>query len=220
MALPTAGERFYFRALLKNFPARSPDGLRTVEGVVHETYRAATVAHGLFPGEGEGEAVMRECVAAGHSPARLRRLLMILVLQCGSSPACVLVAGGPAVYVDFIAAAKHALGGGAEMASDLPEVDAMARGFLLQDIRARLRADGQHERAEIEELRKQGYGDFFALAEEAEDAGAVASAARAYVRAHRPRYAAFVERHLHTLDAGQRAAHDAILHAAGGVHFL
>ena len=65
-----------------------------------------------------------------------------------------------------------------------------------------------------------GYGDLFTLDEEAEDAGAVASAARAYVRAHRPRYAAFVERHLHTLDAGQRTTHDAILRAAGGLHFV
>ena len=53
-------ERFFFRWLILQFPARSYTDLRTVDGVCYPTYQEAAAARGLVGSQAEAEAAMRE----------------------------------------------------------------------------------------------------------------------------------------------------------------
>lgn len=82
---PGTGDVFYLRSLLFHRAARSFQDLRTIDGVVHETYQSAARAAGLFEESDEGECAMEEAVADGISGGQLRFLFVLLILE--GSPA-------------------------------------------------------------------------------------------------------------------------------------
>jgi len=79
---PSAGERFYLRMLLINVKgAESWDDLRTFEGQLYPTYKAACLARGLLKDDGEWNQCLQEAgnMNTGH---HLRSLFAILLLRC------------------------------------------------------------------------------------------------------------------------------------------
>eukprot|EP00663_Eupelagonemidae_sp_cell21sb_P004630 gene4630-2795_t len=98
--------------------------------------------------------------------------------------------------------------------------DPLARSLLLRDIRRRLREEGLHDKAGISAMREKGYGDFFELDIVGDDVSQSVINACEYVRVHKPRFQQFVEDNLPRLDPEQRATHDAILKAKGGIHYI
>jgi PIF1-like helicase len=79
---PSQGERFYLRVLLsvRRGPTSFED-LRTVEGVVHPTFRAACAAMGLLMDDREWATALDEAAvfASGH---RLRSLFIFILHYC------------------------------------------------------------------------------------------------------------------------------------------
>lgn len=91
---PTAGETYFLRLLLCHRAATSWEGLKTVDGTVHSTYRAACVALNLLTVETEFydamSAAIKDGVLEGSSyvaatPAQLRYLFLTMVLNGGDN---------------------------------------------------------------------------------------------------------------------------------------
>ncbi|XP_056688781.1 uncharacterized protein [Spinacia oleracea] len=82
VASPLEGERFYMRMLLNH--VRGPtsfEHLRTVNGVIHPTFRAAAEALGLI----ENDESIRQCLSEACSvrmPTALRRLFATILIYC------------------------------------------------------------------------------------------------------------------------------------------
>jgi hypothetical protein len=85
---PGAGEAFYIRHLLSFHPARTWEGLRTIEGTVHDTYQQAAITAGLFASENEAELAMEEAVNVSLcTPYQLRLLFVYLLTNdCCDAP--------------------------------------------------------------------------------------------------------------------------------------
>ena len=81
MVSPTSGELFYLRCLLARRPATSYANLRTVDGVVYDTFHEAAVRFGLFASENEGHYVMIEAVESYCTPFALRFLFSRVILE-------------------------------------------------------------------------------------------------------------------------------------------
>lgn len=79
--LPNAGEVYYVRQLLLHVPARSFVELRTVDGVLHDTFAAATVARGLVATGREGVAALDEAARALATPHEMRSLFVMLLID-------------------------------------------------------------------------------------------------------------------------------------------
>jgi hypothetical protein len=88
MISPTAGELFYLRALLLHRPARSYEGLRTIDGTVYTTFHEAAVLFGLFSNENEAQFALHEGVLCLITAHQLRFLFARVVLE--GYPAAVL----------------------------------------------------------------------------------------------------------------------------------
>ena len=73
------GERFYLRCIIQIKPARSFQQLRTINGVIYETYQEAARALGLFNNMNEATIVMQEAVDGLRTPAQLRFLFVQLI---------------------------------------------------------------------------------------------------------------------------------------------
>ena len=81
-ASPNSGERFYLRLLLT--VVRGPtsfESLRTVDGVIYETFKAACIARGLLEDDEEWIQCLSEAaiMKTGH---QLRRLFCIILTEC------------------------------------------------------------------------------------------------------------------------------------------
>eukprot|EP00666_Eupelagonemidae_sp_cell4sb_P018016 gene18016-biopygen27591 len=97
MAVPSDGERFYLRMLLRRRPARSYTELRTVHtkdgktynaagpAVVMPTFEAACRALGYCEDDDGSTHAMQEAYDLGYTPRRLLSLFMILYLN-GAPP--------------------------------------------------------------------------------------------------------------------------------------
>ena len=79
-AHPAEGERYYLRVLLNHVPgATSFQHLRTVDGVVHPSFREAAEKRGLI----EEDNTLDECLfeaADFHMPSSLRRLFATILV--------------------------------------------------------------------------------------------------------------------------------------------
>ena len=81
-ANPAEGERYYLHLLLLHVPgATSFHNLRTVNGICHETFRAAAEAVGLIDSDDEYELTL-ESAAATQMPIQFRRFFAHLLLTC------------------------------------------------------------------------------------------------------------------------------------------
>ena len=80
-ASPNSGERFYLRLLLTVVKGpTSFESLRTVSGVVYDTFKSACLARGLLEDDEEWIQCLREVVMnIGH---QLRRLFCIILTKC------------------------------------------------------------------------------------------------------------------------------------------
>ena len=79
-ASPKQGERFYLRVLLNDVAgATSFDDLKTVNGVVCETFHEACIRRGLCADDRQWRETMQENVLTAP-PRRLRSLFCIIVL--------------------------------------------------------------------------------------------------------------------------------------------
>ncbi len=82
---PKKGETFYLRLLLKHRRgATSFDDLRTVDGTLHETYRAACIAMDLTEDDSHWFETMSEAVLVSHASS-IRELFANIVLHCEPS---------------------------------------------------------------------------------------------------------------------------------------
>ena len=81
-AHPTSGERFYVRLLLTVVKgAKSFEDLRTFEGTVYPTFKAACIAHGLL----EDDAEWHQCLTEAKDMAmgfQLRHLFVTILQDC------------------------------------------------------------------------------------------------------------------------------------------
>lgn len=84
---PSQGETFYLRCLLQHRSASSFLDLRTVNGVVCDSFQEAATTLGLFANEREAEYTMTEAVDGLKTPRQLRLLFVhLLVNNCVAAP--------------------------------------------------------------------------------------------------------------------------------------
>ena len=89
---PSSGEKFFLRMLLKNIVgATSFENLRTVDGVVHETYKSACVALGLLQSDALWYDTMDEAVQVAR-PKAIRDLFCCIVKEGSPSDVAELLA--------------------------------------------------------------------------------------------------------------------------------
>ena len=82
---PRDAERFSLRLLLLHVTgAQSYQDLRTIDGVVHATFRGAALACGLLDTDREWADCLQEA-AAWQSPYQLRQLFVVILLSCNPS---------------------------------------------------------------------------------------------------------------------------------------
>ena len=89
-ASPNYGERFYLRLLLTVVKGpKSFQSLRTVDNVVHDTFKLACIARGLLEDDEEWIQCLKEAavIKIGY---QLRRLLSIILTQCSPLNPCAL----------------------------------------------------------------------------------------------------------------------------------
>jgi hypothetical protein len=79
---PGSGEKYYLRLLLGHVTgATCYEDVRTVDGVVHNTFREAAMARGLLRGDDEWDRAMREATA-WQMPSQLRSLFVSILVFC------------------------------------------------------------------------------------------------------------------------------------------
>ena len=78
---PTSGELFYLRCLLIRQPARSYVKLRTIDGIMFDSFHEAAVRLGLFANENEGQYALADAVASFCTLAQIRFLFSRIVLE-------------------------------------------------------------------------------------------------------------------------------------------
>ena len=76
MMTPKAGEKYYLRMLLANFPARSFADLKQVEGTTYPTFQEAATKCGLLSTENEMKLAMKEAFKSGSTAYSLRNLFV------------------------------------------------------------------------------------------------------------------------------------------------
>jgi ATP-dependent DNA helicase PIF1 len=82
---PREGERYYLRILLNTVPSpKSWEHLRTFDGVIHPTFKAACIARGLLESDEEFDICLTEA-ATFQTGSQLRHLSAMIVLH--NSPA-------------------------------------------------------------------------------------------------------------------------------------
>jgi len=80
---PTAGERFYLRLLLTSVRgSTSFEDLRSFEGQIHGTFKAACIARGLLEDDNEWNVCLREA-ATFATGSRFRSLFAMILKVCG-----------------------------------------------------------------------------------------------------------------------------------------
>jgi hypothetical protein len=76
----TAGEIWYFRLILLNFPCLSFEDAMCFEGITYITMQESAIARGLFADESEAKVCFQEALVMS-TPYELRSLLITLALQ-------------------------------------------------------------------------------------------------------------------------------------------
>lgn len=97
---PAAGELFYLRLLLLHKSASSFDELKTVNGIILDTFQEAALELGLVTNENEGDYCMNEAITNLFSPAQLRFLFCQLILE-GAPAITLLEKYRPNLVLDF-----------------------------------------------------------------------------------------------------------------------
>ena len=100
MLYPNTAEVFYLRFLLLYSSPRSFEDARTVDGTVYDNYQMAFHALGLITNETERKLCFNEAREAKYSPAQLRSLLVILIMD-GAPAVRILEANADIVMADF-----------------------------------------------------------------------------------------------------------------------
>jgi hypothetical protein len=84
-AHPSSGERFYIRLLLTVVKgAKGFEHLRTFEGTVHPTFKAACIAHGLLEDDSEWCQCLQEAKDM-QMGAQLRQLFVTIMCDCAAA---------------------------------------------------------------------------------------------------------------------------------------
>lgn len=78
---PRLGEIYYIRLLLQIRPARSFEALRTVDGVIFETFQEACVELGVFRDKNEANHTIEEAIEMHYSPQHIRFLFAHLLVD-------------------------------------------------------------------------------------------------------------------------------------------
>ena len=79
---PSAGERFYLRTLLTIIKgAKTWNDLKTVDGILHPTYKAACLALGLLEDDGEWNLCLQEA-GQMQTGGQLCLLFATILLHC------------------------------------------------------------------------------------------------------------------------------------------
>jgi hypothetical protein len=87
---PSSGERFYLCTLLTIIEgAKSWEDLRTFEGYLYPTYKAACLARGLLEDDGEWNQALEEA-GLMHTGSQLRSLFATILLHCHPTEPAVL----------------------------------------------------------------------------------------------------------------------------------
>jgi hypothetical protein len=87
---PSAGERFYLRLLLTVVKgAQSYEDVRTYDGTVHPTFKAACLARGLLENDGEWHQCLQEA-GEMQTGSQLRSLFARILLHCQPATPAVL----------------------------------------------------------------------------------------------------------------------------------
>jgi hypothetical protein len=87
---PSAGERYFLRTLLTKVKgAVSFEALRTINGVVHDTFKSACIALGLYDSDDEWNACLEEAVGM-RTGAQLRSLFVTILAFGVPSEPCML----------------------------------------------------------------------------------------------------------------------------------
>ena len=131
---PRHGEVFYLRILLHHVPGATCFGdLRTVNGVVCQTYQEACQQRGLLQNDGEWEMTLQEA-AFTRMPAEIRQLFVTILLFCApAEPLRLLEGHQPAMSEDI----EH----------DNPEMEPdMVLSMVLLDLERRLQHAGKELR--------------------------------------------------------------------------
>uniref|UniRef100_A0A453HZ10 Helitron helicase-like domain-containing protein n=1 Tax=Aegilops tauschii subsp. strangulata TaxID=200361 RepID=A0A453HZ10_AEGTS len=81
-AQPTSGEKYYLRMLLNTVEGcRSYEDIRTVDGVVHPTYKSACYALGLLNDDKEWNDCIKEASHLAFAP-QMHQLFCTILLFC------------------------------------------------------------------------------------------------------------------------------------------
>jgi hypothetical protein len=78
---PGHGKVFYIRSLLFHRAAWSFDQLRTIDGILYDSFQKAAQAAGIFDESDEGEKAMEDAILQYRSPAQLRFLFVLLIRE-------------------------------------------------------------------------------------------------------------------------------------------
>ena len=163
MSTPLRGEDFFLRVLLRHRAATSFTDLRTVDGVLLDTFEAACRALGYIEGDDGGVHAMQEAFDLGYTPGRLIALFVVLFLN-GAPPSRMLEVVTPPLGVrdrGILAELENRPARAGDSAAAVARAAAKVR--LLAEIRRRFRAAGVPDRAGIDQLRSDGFGGYFDL---------------------------------------------------------
>lgn len=78
---PGLGDVFYLCLLLLHHAVRSFEQLRTINGVVHDTFQHAAKAAGLLEEDDEGQLAMEDAIMEYRSASQLRFLFVLLIVE-------------------------------------------------------------------------------------------------------------------------------------------
>ena len=107
---PSAGELFYFRAILRSKPIRSYDDALHIDGQHCPSFQEAAIQLGLFADENEGEFAMSEAILMLSTPRQLRFLFIhLLINDCIQTPFALWDKFNFQLAFDFYLARDHEL---------------------------------------------------------------------------------------------------------------
>ena len=131
---PRHGEVFYLRILLHHVPgATCFADLRTVDGVVRQTYQEACQQRGLLQDDGEWEMALQEATFT-RIPAQIRQLFATILLFCAPAEPLRLLEG-------------HQVAMAEDLQHGHPEVEPdVLRSLVLLDLERRLQHAGKELR--------------------------------------------------------------------------
>lgn len=144
--LPTDLEKYSLRLLLLRVgDAQSFDDLRTVDDVVHPTFRLAALARGLLMDNREWDQCLLEAAETSSSAAQVRHLFCIILLYCEvTSPGDLWVSHRDNLSEDYLHDQRQRLSESESSDSNnLQRMQDRAHNLALRDIAALLLQQGR-----------------------------------------------------------------------------